>query len=108
MGVYSVPVTIGVDEHRIAKEVEANIESKVLDKITYEVKRAIYGRRYYNSKAFDENDLSPVLDMVREAVDGILEKHEQEIVDGAINKLTDRLSRKKIVKEKAAAINGGG
>lgn len=107
MGVYSVPVTIGVDEHRIAKEIEGNIESMVLEKITNEVKRTIYGRRYYNSRDFDENDLSPVVEMVREAIDGILEKHEQEIIDGAITKLADRLSRKKVVKTRAEEITDG-
>lgn len=107
MGVFSVPVTIGIDEQRIAKEIETNVEKQVVDKITHEVKRTIYGRRYYNSRDFDENDLSPVVEMVKEAIDGILEKHEHEIVDGAITKLADRLSRKKVVKTRAEEITDG-
>lgn len=107
MGVFSIPVTIGIDEQRIAKEIETNVEKQVVDKITNEVKRVIYGRRYYNTRDFDENDLSPVVEMVREAIDGILEKHEQEIIDGAITKLADRLSRKKTVKTRAEEITDG-
>jgi len=107
MGVFSVPVTIGVDEQRIAKEVESNVEKQVVEKITYEVKRVIYGRRYYNSTEFDEKDLSPVREMVKDAIDGILEKHEQEIVDAAVDKLADRLFRKKATREKAEKVKGG-
>jgi hypothetical protein len=33
MSVFSVPVTIGVDEERIAKEIERNVEQQVIDKI---------------------------------------------------------------------------
>lgn len=39
MSVYSVPVTIGVDEKRIAEEIENDVEHQVVNSITKEVKK---------------------------------------------------------------------
>jgi len=36
MSVFSVPVTIGVDEEKIAKEIESNVEAQVVRKIADE------------------------------------------------------------------------
>ena len=37
MSVFSVPVTIGVNEEEIAKEIRKNVEDKVVEKITKEI-----------------------------------------------------------------------
>lgn len=42
MSVFSVPVTIGVDEEKIAKEIESDVETRVINKIADEVKEIIY------------------------------------------------------------------
>lgn len=47
MSVFSVPVTIGVDEEKIVKEIENNVEAQVVNKITEEVKDIIYKKRSY-------------------------------------------------------------
>lgn len=39
MGVFSVPVTIGVDEEKIAQSIEKNVESQVINRVLTEVKR---------------------------------------------------------------------
>ena len=41
MSVFSVPVTIGVNEEEIAKEIRKNVEDKVVEKITKEIKGVI-------------------------------------------------------------------
>ena len=41
MSVFSVPVTIGVDEEKITKEIESNVEAQVVNKITDEIKRQL-------------------------------------------------------------------
>lgn len=66
MSVFSVPVTIGVDEEKIAKEIESNVESKVLDKITNEIKSVIYRTNYHGR--IDENDHSPLIAIVEREV----------------------------------------
>ena len=37
MSVFSVPVTIGVNEEEIAKEIRKNVEDRVVEKITKEM-----------------------------------------------------------------------
>ena len=39
MSVFSVPVTIGIDEEGIARELRENVESQVVNKILDEVKK---------------------------------------------------------------------
>lgn len=99
MSVFSVPVTIGIDEERIAKEIEQNVETKVVDNIVKAVEEAIYNKRsYYGTK--DE----PLRTMIRYEIDKILKEKEDLIVEVAATKLADKLSRHKAVKEKAAAV----
>lgn len=47
MSVFSVPVTIGVNEEEIAKEIRKNVEDKVVEKITKEIKGVIYKKKSY-------------------------------------------------------------
>lgn len=99
MSVFSVPVTIGVDEERIAKEIERNVEQQVIDKIAKDIENTIYDQRnYYGDRK------EPLRKMVREEIMNFLEKHETLIVNTAAEKLADKLSRTKAVKEKAAAV----
>lgn len=46
MSVFSVPVTIGVNEEEIAKEIRKNVEDRVVEKITKEIKGVIYKKSY--------------------------------------------------------------
>ena len=99
MSVFSVPVTIGVDEKRIAKEIEQNVETKVVDNIVEAVEEIIYNKRsYYGMK--DE----PLRTMILHEIDKILKEKEDLIVEIAATKLADKLSRQEAVKEKAAAV----
>jgi hypothetical protein len=99
MSVFSVPITIGVDEERIAQEIHKNVENRVVDNIINEVKRVICGVSYYDKKII-ENDLSPLRDLVQRTVDKTIEKYEDAIIEGAIDRLADRLSRRKVVAQK--------
>ena len=47
MSVFSVPVTIGVNEEEIAKEIRKNVEDRVVEKITKEIKEVIYKKELY-------------------------------------------------------------
>lgn len=99
MSVFSVPVTIGVDEERIAKEIERDVKQQVIDKIAKDIENTIYDQRnYYGDRK------EPLRKMVREEIMNFLEKHETLIVNTAAEKLADKLSRTKAVKEKAAAV----
>lgn len=103
MSVYQVPVVIGIDEERIAREIERDVEQQVVNKITDELKAIIYKKRYYDG-AFDIHDPEPLREMVRREITKIIQDKEDVIVDAAAEKLADKLSRTKAVREKAAAV----
>lgn len=98
MSVFSVPVTIGVDEERIAKEIEANVEKQVIDTITVEVKRLMgIGRSYFN-------DAEPLRRMITDEVEKVVSEHENEIVELAAKMLADKMARMKVVREAAGKV----
>lgn len=102
MGVFSVPVTIGVDEEAIANSIKQNVEAQVVRNITDEVKKVIYGTTYYGR--IDEKDLEPLRNMVKAQVQTIIRDRDDEIVKLAAEILADKLSRSKAVKEAAAEV----
>ena len=103
MSVFSVPVTIGVDEEAIAREVKENVESRVLAKITDEVKKQMFENRYSYTR--DEyNDPEPLRNMIKKQIDIFLNDKQDFIIKEAAMILADRLARTKSVKEKAALI----
>lgn len=95
MSVFSVPVTIGINEEEIAKEIRKNVEDRVVEKITKEIKEAIYEKSTYGSR--DTNE--PLKRMVRMQIGEILEKNENVIVQEAAKALADKMIKTKAVKE---------
>lgn len=102
MGAYSVPVVIGVDEEKIAKAVENDVERQVINNLTQMITKSIFKKRSYYSDKYD--DPSMIIEMTKEKVNQILEEHEDEIIQGAIDKLADKLARTKVVKEATANV----
>ena len=99
MSVYQVPVVLGIDEERIAKEIERDVEQQVVNKIAKDIEDVIYEHSgYYGDKK------EPLRRMVRTEIMNFLEKHETLIINTAAEKLADKLSRTKAVREKAAAV----
>lgn len=94
MSVFSVPVTIGVDEEMIAKNIEKDIEVQVVNKITEHIESIICAKTW--GARVDRKDLSPLKDMINEVVEKTLKEHEQYIIESAINALSTKLVRKKI------------
>lgn len=106
MSTFSVPVTIGVDEDKIAREIESEVKEKVIRSIGDKVEGIIYkeydewGR--YGRGTVKNNE--PLRNMVIKEVQDILEKERENIVDLAAEKLADKLSRTKAVKERTAKV----
>lgn len=102
MSVFSIPVTIGVDEEAIAEEIKQDVEDKVVREITNKVENIIYDKRYsYSYGAMREE---PLRKMVKEVIEEVVTDRSESIISMAANILADKLSRTKAVKEKAAAI----
>ena len=101
MGTFSVPVTIGVNEDEIAKEVEKDVKREVIKNITEKVENIIYDpyRRYHRG-----SDDTPLRNMVREEISNVLKNKEDVIVETAAKALADKLFKSKAVREMAAKI----
>lgn len=94
MSVYSVPVTIGVDEEKIAKAIENEVEDRVVKNITNEIKGIIYERTYYGKETND-----PLRQMINGQIQSILRDKEDFIVNEAAKILAEKMARTKAVKE---------
>lgn len=95
MSVFSVPVTIGVDEEKIAKEIHKNVEQQVVRAIADEVKKIIFiERNYYNG---DKNE--PLRTMVIDEVRNCIKLNEELIIKEAAKELANKMARTKVYKE---------
>lgn len=110
MSIFNVPVTIGVDEDKIAREIESEVKEKVIRSIGDKVEGIIYkeyddfgysrGVRSVKKVKSDE----PLRRMVERKVDNILEKERDTIVELAAEKLADKLSRSKKIRDMATSV----
>lgn len=95
MSVFSVPVTIGVDEEKIAKEIHENVEQQVVRAIADEVKKIIFTEHnYYNG---DKNE--PLRTMVIDEVRNCIKLNEELIIQEAAKELVNKMARTKVYKE---------
>lgn len=92
MSVYSVPVTIGVDEKRIAEEIQNDVEQQVVKTITKEVKNKMFSKNNY----YQEN---PIDTMIKNEIKRIVEDNKDYIIENASKLLCEKLSRTKAVRE---------
>lgn len=92
MSVYSVPVTIGVDEKRIAEEIENDVEHQVVNSITKEVKNKMFSKNNYYQE-------DPINTMIKNEVKRIVEDNKDYIVENASKLLCEKLSRTKAARE---------
>ena len=103
MSVFSVPVTIGIDEEAIAREVKENVESQVVARVADELKKQMFNNRYTYARD-DYNDPEPLRNMIKAEIQKKLTEHQDLIIKTAAEILADKLARTKAVKEKAALI----
>lgn len=94
MSVFSVPVTIGVDEERIAKEIEKNVEDRVVAKITDEIKEVIYKKGYYGTESNE-----PLRSMINNQIRNVIQINEELIIQEAAKILADKMARSKACRE---------
>lgn len=102
MAVFSVPVTIGVNEQEIAREINKECKERVIDNITDEVKSIMYKDEYHYNRKVLSNE--PLRHMVEDEIHDILENKQEDIMKMAAEMLADKLSRTKKVKEMAADV----
>lgn len=104
MAVFNVPVTIGVNEEEIARQIESEVNDRVIANITKEVKKIIYKEHndIYRGKTTYSDE--PLRSMIIREVENTIDKHKDLIIELAAEKLADKLSRTKAVRTRAEAI----
>ena len=100
MSVYSVPVVIGVDEQKIAKGIEKDVEKRVINAIKDEIWKVMFDKNPYNYGC--DND--PLRRLIKVQIDEVLREHQDKIIELAATMLAEKLVRTKVVKEKAASV----
>lgn len=96
MSVFSVPVTIGIDEEKIKKEIENDVKSQVITKISEEIINTMYKTQYPTYRS-EYNE--PLRNMIESKIGEFIKENEDTIVKEAAKLLAERMARTKIVKE---------
>lgn len=106
MATFSVPVTIGVDEDKIAREIESEVKEKVIRSIGDKVEEIMYKEcteyNFNGPRTYKSNE--PLRRMVERKIDDLLNEERDTIVILAAEKLADKLSRSKKVRDMAASV----
>lgn len=90
-----VQFTISIDDKHIAQMVEQKAAKTMEDEVLKVCKSYIGCERNY----WGDNEPGPVL---KKAIEDFMKDNREEIIDKAADKLAERLSRTKAVKEAAA------
>lgn len=101
MSVFSVPVTLGIDEDVIAKEIEKNARQQAVAKIVEHIEDEIYATDYYGRRT---KSTDPLKRMIKEKITEIITGKEDLIIELAAKILADKLAKSKAVKEKVGEI----
>lgn len=96
-----VNVAFDFDDKKVTKSIESQVHKEVVDNITAEVKKIIYSSTYYayGGSRINENDPTPLREMVEKECRDILNAHKEQIINMAAEKLANSLKRTKAVRE---------
>ena len=97
MSVFNVPVVIGVDEEKIAKEVEKDAKNQVIKAIQEQIMEVMFEKPYWSSEHVSDE---PLREMVKDEIRKFMVDKENIIIDKAAELLAYRLVRTKKVREK--------
>lgn len=100
-----VQFAIGIDDDAIIKNVMANAEKNITKELSDKIMPMVFrvGTNWDGRKT-----INGVLPWVEEQFDKFLEEYKEDIINAAADKLADKLSRSKIVKETVANSVAGG
>ena len=85
-----IQFAINVEDDRIVKSIEQNVEAQVIKTITDKVEDAVYEKHW--GKIYNHN---PLNEMIYKRIDKILEDNKDFILDQASKILADKLARSK-------------
>ena len=91
-----VNIAFDFDDDKVTQAIHENVEKKVIDNITDEVKAVMYRKRYYYGK-YDDNQ--PLRNMVMEEVEKMVANHKDVIIAETCKMLTEKIARSKAMKD---------
>ena len=89
-----VQFAIGIDDDRIVKSIEQNVERQVINNITEQIKGTITKKYCYYG-----DELEPLKNMIKQQIEVILVEHKDYILENASKILADKLARSKAGKQ---------
>ena len=86
-------IAINVEDDRIIRSIEKNVESQTIKMIAEKVEDIIYAHNYFGRA--NKNDDSPLKRMIEIQVEKMIDENKDVILESAAIHLADKLARSK-------------
>ena len=91
-----IQMTINVDDKKIVESIERNAEKTITENLDKEVKKIIFN---FENDWYGNGQIRGVSDWTEDRLNEFLEKHKDQIIDLASDKLADKMYKSKKVRE---------
>ena len=91
-----IQMTINVDDKKIVESIERNAEKTITENLDKEVKKIIFN---FENDWYRNSRIRGVSDWTEDRLNEFLEKHKDQIIDLASDKLADKMYKSKKVRE---------
>lgn len=91
-----IQMTINVDDKKIVESIERNAEKTITENLDKEVKKIIFN---FENDWHGNGRIRGVSDWTEDRLNEFLEKHKDQIIDLASDKLADKMYKSKKVRE---------
>ena len=91
-----IQMTINVDDKKIVESIERNAEKTITENLDKEVKKIIFN---FENDWYGNDLIRGVSDWTEDRLNEFLEKHKDQIIDLASDKLADKMYKSKKVRE---------
>lgn len=86
---------ITIDDDAIKQTIHRNVEKQIIGELKKDVMKELVGKKDFSNYEYTYK----LKGMIEDSIGEFLEVYKQDIIDTAANKLADRLSKTKAVKE---------
>ena len=91
-----IQMTINVDDKKIVESIERNAEKTITENLDKEVKKSIFN---FENDWYGNGRIRGVSDWTEDRLNEFLEKHKDQIINLASDKLADKMYKSKKVRE---------
>lgn len=91
-----IQMTINVDDKKIVESIERNAEKTITENLDKEVKKIIFN---FENDWYSNGRIRGVSDWTEDRLNEFLEKHKDQIINLASDKLADKMYKSKKVRE---------